>query len=86
VLLADQQVSVQCHHDVGDVGAHFERLTEIGQHHNLEVLRELGAVDRGAEAVTHVFEATIHGIEHVDDAVDAVESSVCTHVLVEVLF
>jgi hypothetical protein len=49
MVLPNQQVSVHGHHDVGDVGAHFERLAEISQHYYFKILSELGAVNRRAE-------------------------------------
>jgi hypothetical protein len=49
VVSTNEHVAIDRYQNAGDVRAHFQALAIVGQAHNLKVLRNLIAVDRGAE-------------------------------------
>jgi hypothetical protein len=86
VVLPHQQIPVQSHHDIGDVGAHFKNLTEIGNHDYFVVLHKPGTENRGTKVIAQSPSAASHGIKQINNAIEAVEFSVGTHVRIKVLF
>jgi hypothetical protein len=86
VVLADKQVPVQGHHDVGNVAAHFDRLAEIGHHDNLVVLDKLIGEDCGTKRVAQSPSAASHGVKYENETIKAIELGIYAHILVKVLF
>jgi hypothetical protein len=86
MVSADQQISVQSHHEIRNIGAHFECLTKIGNHDYLIVLNELSCEYRGAKVVTQYPITAGDWVEYKNQTIHAVEFGIGAHVLVKVLF
>jgi hypothetical protein len=84
VILSNEHVPVQGHHEIRNVGTHFDHFSKISNHDNFEVLNELSGENRGAKITAKPPTATGHGIKYKNKAVNAVELCVGTHVLVKI--
>jgi hypothetical protein len=85
VLAADQHIPVYSHENIGDVRAEFYHIAKVGYAHDFEVLRELCAVDDRAPGHADSCDAYVDRVENENQAVDAVECRVDSHVFVKLV-
>jgi hypothetical protein len=86
MLFANKQISVKSHHEIGDVGTHFEYLSKVNHNDDFKILNKLRGEYCRAESCAESPIATGHWIKHENKAEDAVEFCVNGHVLVKILF